>query len=64
MFRLLSGFFISLCDELNKKTHAVFIALADRIYYSAHLASILSKRFATFDTVCFALRSGAICRYF
>ena len=29
-------------------------------YYSAHLAGILSKRFASFDTVCFGHRSGAL----
>ena len=33
-------------------------------YYSAHLAGILSKRFVSFDTVCFGHWSGAICRYF
>ena len=33
-------------------------------YYSAHLAGILNKRFASFDNVCFAHRSGALCRCF
>ena len=32
--------------------------------YSAHLAGILSKTFASSCTVCFDHRSGAICRYF
>ena len=36
----------------------VFIALADS------MAGTLSKRFASFDTVCFGHRSGALCRYF
>ena len=33
-------------------------------YYSVHLVAILSKTFASSDTVCFGDRSGAICRYF
>ena len=58
--------FFFLCVELNnKRMQSVHRASRPHglFHYSAHLASILSKRFATFDTVCFGHRSGAICKF-
>ena len=60
--------FLAGISRLSYSVHAESVHRASRphgfFYYSAHLAGILSKRFASFDTVCFGHRSGALCRYF
>ena len=58
--------FLYVLNSIKKRMQSVHRASRphDLFYPSSHLASILSKRFATFDTVCFGHRSGAICRYF
>ena len=58
--------FLYVLNSIKKRMQSVHRASRphDLFYPSSQLASILSKRFATFDTVCFGHRSGAICRYF
>ena len=57
--------FLYVLNSIKKRMQSVHRASRphDLFYPSSQLASILSKRFATFDTVCFGHRSGAICRY-
>ena len=52
---------------INRLSFTVFMQSVHRasrphglFYHSAHLAGIWSKKFASFDTVCFGHRSGAI----
>ena len=58
--------FLYILNSIKKRMQSVHRASRphDLFYPSSQLASILSKRFATFDTVCFGHRSGAVCRYF
>ena len=58
--------FLYVLNSIKKRMQSVHRASRphDLFYPSSQLASILSKRFATFDTVCFGHRSGAVCRYF